>query len=542
MKNKRNKIVDFFKIGVILFSVSLLLWNCEKDEILLQEQIKEIEGKYINLLELQTTNKEVSSKIEKFVNENNRSSKSIINTNYGFSINTSKILQIEENDYISFTFEAYKEVINEKDLYNFVLVKHIDGSFNQYLLSYPINTKGFIEVDLAKIEVIKSPELLLKGCEVKEVATIEEDTSSCVYLKCTGGGNHLYGQECDAPSNMQPQRIYNLATIETTVTDCESSTGGTGGSTDTTEPIGTSSSNTTSTETTTAPVYLLPKGFSLSLTMEEKQWLYAEENEEERNKIAFFLDTNKNSDNTYPEEAINFAKGQIELSTIADKFSETDPIKIQLNYNPGKINGRDEQKYTHIGTDGIRTYYKMEDGSIVLASLDELTLNSNGKLASKFTSEANNTLYYYIKPNGATEWANYLIKERINTADELETLFKLAGLELGKTLGRYVLPIEDIKILIDGKDFDGQDVARWKAAGGILLTVVPGGKIVGTGAKVLKPVIKITKETKVWKVVIKNGSKTYTRIVRELTEETLAHFEKYAPGTRNLIDDALRTG
>jgi hypothetical protein len=31
MKKKRN--VNFLKIGVLLFSISLLLWNCEKPEI-----------------------------------------------------------------------------------------------------------------------------------------------------------------------------------------------------------------------------------------------------------------------------------------------------------------------------------------------------------------------------------------------------------------------------------------------------------------------------------------------------------------------------
>ncbi|MEE4000687.1 hypothetical protein V1T75_10085 [Tenacibaculum sp. FZY0031] len=64
----------------------------------------------------------------------------------------------------------------------------------------------------------------------------------------------------------------------------------------------------------------------------------------------------------------------------------------------------------------------------------------------------------------------------------------------------------------------------------------------GAGIKVLRPIIKVTKEPNVWRIVIKNGSKTYTRIVRELTEETLAHFDRYAPGTKELIDEALRTG
>ncbi|PQJ74430.1 hypothetical protein [Polaribacter gangjinensis] len=32
MKNKKNKITNLLKIGILFFGVSLLLWNCEKDE------------------------------------------------------------------------------------------------------------------------------------------------------------------------------------------------------------------------------------------------------------------------------------------------------------------------------------------------------------------------------------------------------------------------------------------------------------------------------------------------------------------------------
>ncbi len=177
------------------------------------------------------------------------------------------------------------------------------------------------------------------------------------------------------------------------------------------------------------------------------------------------------------QQIIIFVNGQIELGTIADKFSETDPIKITLNYNPGKINGRDDQKYTHIASDGARVYYKMEDGSIVIASPTELSLNSNGNLASKFTSESGNDKYYYIKPIGSSEWSNYLIKQASSTSDDLRIIFELGIQELAKVLGTYVVPVEDIKILIDGKDFAGQPTSRWLAAGLLVVEIIPGGKL-----------------------------------------------------------------
>lgn len=33
MKNRKNKITNLLKIGILLFGISLLLWNCEQEEI-----------------------------------------------------------------------------------------------------------------------------------------------------------------------------------------------------------------------------------------------------------------------------------------------------------------------------------------------------------------------------------------------------------------------------------------------------------------------------------------------------------------------------
>lgn len=38
MKTKKNKLTNFLKIGVFLFGISLLLWNCEKEEILIEQE------------------------------------------------------------------------------------------------------------------------------------------------------------------------------------------------------------------------------------------------------------------------------------------------------------------------------------------------------------------------------------------------------------------------------------------------------------------------------------------------------------------------
>jgi hypothetical protein len=42
LKMKKQKIANYLKTGILLFGVSVLLWNCEKEEVLIPEQKKEI--------------------------------------------------------------------------------------------------------------------------------------------------------------------------------------------------------------------------------------------------------------------------------------------------------------------------------------------------------------------------------------------------------------------------------------------------------------------------------------------------------------------
>jgi len=195
----------------------------------------------------------------------------------------------------------------------------------------------------------------------------------------------------------------------------------------------------------------------------QKNWLYAHATEAEVYRD--FIDAHKSD----LIKAQNWAKGQIELETMTQN--------IPWKASSGVV--ADNMKYTHIYADiaKSRTFFQLEDGSIVVKSSLEQKLSGAGDLIKKYRDNANisfNERYYYIKLPGE-EWAEMLFDPN-NLSDQLKTLFYLAGKDLGKNLGRYVFPIEDIKILIDGKDFDGQDVSRWQAAGFLLLTVVPGSK------------------------------------------------------------------
>ena len=42
MKKKKNKLTNTLKIGILFFGVSLLLWNCEKENDVEQVIVKEV--------------------------------------------------------------------------------------------------------------------------------------------------------------------------------------------------------------------------------------------------------------------------------------------------------------------------------------------------------------------------------------------------------------------------------------------------------------------------------------------------------------------
>ncbi|MCD8440937.1 hypothetical protein [Tenacibaculum finnmarkense] len=199
----------------------------------------------------------------------------------------------------------------------------------------------------------------------------------------------------------------------------------------------------------------------------KRHFLY--NNQTEANELIKFANENK-VNGKITSKALAYIKGQVELETLIQNS--------RRNWKPstGIIGNNPDLKYTHSDLDADRSYFKMTDGSIIVTSGVEQTLTGAGKLINKYRDTTGNDSgeFYYIKLPG--EPFAELLFTPDNLGDGLKNLFAMAGIDLGKNLGRYVLPVEDIKILIDGKDFEGATVSKWKAAGFILLAVVPGSK------------------------------------------------------------------
>lgn len=436
---------------------------------------------------------------------NAKSSQSNNNDLYDFEIIKKKINTIKKDSLVSYTFGIKRETNTTEFFENLVLTVYKNGEVKSHLLRYIYEENSQLETveeGFGFNGVIKTVKLDYKRLQFQ--GKYEEDCVDNFLTLCTGSGQEA-GACTGKPHIPSPQclRDYSHCIGMTYVgrTCSGSFSGGGGVSYDTTNPHSTGGGGGTSdnNDVYTSPV-VYPCGdeihnctkkadiiaTQLQLTFEEREWL-----RDQSEETILFYENFLVADASI--QAQNWAKGQIELETLT-----THTTKIKTYYNPGKIRGRDDLNYTHIGSDGIRTVYNLVNGDVVVSSNTKLVINNfeNGF----WTSETSNDNFWYIKTRDTGEWAQFLIQENYTSlSDELGILFKLAGLEISKMLGTYVIPVEDFKILITGSDFNGQPTSRWLAAGMLLMEVVPGGKM-------LKPLVKTSKVvTTPLKIAVKEG-------------------------------------
>lgn len=528
---KKQKIANYIKHGILLLGISVLLWNCEKETDFVIQESKIKNSLVIRQSSFKEMIQDVSFKstFENFEEEkekykrkqlNAKSSSTKDNDLYDFEIIKKKINIIKKDSLISYTFGLKRLTKSSGFFENLVLTVYKNGEAKAHIVRYIFKGNSqlkTVEEGFGFTGVIKTVELDFNKLQFQ--GKYEEDCVDNFLTLCTGSGQEA-GACTGKPHIPSPQclRDYSHCIGMTYVgRTCSGSFSSNGVSYDTTNPHstggggggGTSDNNDVNTSPVVYPcgdeVHGCTKkadviATQLQLTSEERQWLRDQPEE----TILFyenFLATDSSA------KAQNWAKGQIELETL---FQDS-----KRNWKPkvGNIKNNPHLKYTHIDSDNAnRIYFKMVDGSQVLHAGFKQKLTEAGDLIDKDIYDPGNLndTFYYIKLPGE-KWAEMLFDSK-NLGDELRTLFALAGKDLGKNIGRYVLPIEDIKILITGKDFDGQDVSRWKAAGFLFLSVVPGGKalkVVSTASGAIITVVKLGGSTLVVDTV-KYGLKVVT--------------------------------
>ena len=246
--------------------------------------------------------------------------------------------------------------------------------------------------------------------------------------------------------------------------------------------------------------FYLASDLNLDINSFEAKWL--NQNQAETDRIySFMLRLNKN------DIAIEEAKLDIAIKT-RNSFG--------LRPQSGKIANNDALEYTDIDTgfdNGTGTLYKLKNGIFIARYATKRGINGGTVHDQDLSLSFDGNFYYAYNPDQENDygvvnghslgWYELVISQN-NDGIGFENAFIDALLDGSKFVGRYVLPVEDVLIMIDGKDFDGVEQSRVAAAGFFVVGLIPGGKI----TKAFKPIAKVVKGTEAWGAIAKAGDKT----------------------------------
>lgn len=149
---------------------------------------------------------------------------------------------------------------------------------------------------------------------------------------------------------------------------------------------------------------------------------------------------------------------------------------------------------------GPNRFYELDNGGWVYRS-NSPRKGINGGNSFSETSINDDGFYYYIFNEELNGWHELLLPAKGHTPST-DPYLAVAFWKGMKGIARYALPIEDVVILVNGEDFDGNAASRAEAGIFIVIGAVPGGKLA-------KPITKITKAgLKISHQLVKVGNKT----------------------------------
>lgn len=201
---------NYFKLGILLFGISLSLVNCQKDDVLSQVQENSTDHHTFEHLKINSTeifsNEQLKLKLEqlekkKSINLNFVNNKEAYSSEYDFTINTSEASYIESQDglYHSYTFLIERDYPTDT-IENLFISLQNDGTYRAVLVSYDLSIQEmndaynghFVNFD----EKASYTELDFSSIEFSMV----QDYDTVIYY-CTEGnhaGGMLNGEACPA--------------------------------------------------------------------------------------------------------------------------------------------------------------------------------------------------------------------------------------------------------------------------------------------------------------------------------------------------------
>ena len=207
----KTRKLNFLKIGILFFGITILLWNCEKEEIE-KEVVKKSNYSVskINFSDIKQ-NTQLIQKLEKFSkskkkeNLNDTQNKDVYSSEYDFTVNTDFIKYVESRDqkYHSYTFPIERDIDNGL-VENLLVNLKKNGNYECFLISYNINQQE-------KLKIHHNEEFDLNNkVDIIKINNVFGDYfSKTMWLTCIdivfsncGNGNHdggmIGGQNCPA--------------------------------------------------------------------------------------------------------------------------------------------------------------------------------------------------------------------------------------------------------------------------------------------------------------------------------------------------------
>lgn len=495
MKLKLNQLA---KIGIFILGISLIfLTACETDNETIEiETNTKYRAEKVEFTFYQTN----ASLIEKVIELNtleqtggSKNRKSDSGQTYTININEAIYIENTEGTHHTYTFEVVGQ--DSLQLQNVVLSLQPDGDYKAHLTTYQLTEQERIDLSNG-IAIDLTQKTSIKEIDNSQVKYTSRAGGSCWNLERVGQQDctHEAHQAAHAANGYctHPSDIYEWVEVScprgagngntTSGETGGNSSGGDISSGDNTVPTA-PKLPTNENGDTAAPAFLINAlGDEVSLTSQQIDWI---NNPDNLDVVVDILQSLYDDQNT--------AEAKIQVAMRID----SERAKNNWVYSPGSFPNRPALSYTHkfVPKPGERMYL-LENGLVLYQSSTRRQINKSNIPDTIGSTEVATNGYNYIYNYGAKKWFEYRLPPEDFPNADIDFLFD-AFWKGAKIVGRYATPVEDIIILVDGKDFDGIEQSKVQTAGFMIVGFIPGGKAFKPVAKIVNGISKYRKVVKV---------------------------------------------
>lgn len=181
-----KKLKRLSKIGILLFGISILLWNCEKnDEIIQSTDNNNFSVRRINTQEIEQNSALTVqiSEIRNVFNPTNNSNglANRQNTTYDIDINEANYIEYGDGSYHSYTF-AIENQSNNHNLENIILSLQDDGTYKAFLTTYTFTEEERLQFNNGE-DINLSDRSTIEEIDYSDLNIANRSSVSCSYEK-----------------------------------------------------------------------------------------------------------------------------------------------------------------------------------------------------------------------------------------------------------------------------------------------------------------------------------------------------------------------